>query len=233
MLFERKVINTAASDNTEGNLQAYKIQSQDILQVRNLQNLKLIVSDIGNGAAGPSSSTDLQGQNYTVEDDGNVTLPVLGRVAVAGLTKLEATDKIEALYRKTVIKDPIIEVKLVNLTVTILGEVRSPGNYPLLKDRTTLVEMIGRAGGITDKANEKRVKIIRGGVLNPQEYEIDLSDMSSMSNPAMILRNQDIVYIGQNKRAIRNDKLQNFSTIVQPALLLINTALLIFTLTKN
>jgi polysaccharide export outer membrane protein len=59
-----------------------------------------------------------------------------------------------------------------------------------------------------------------------------MSDIASLSNPATVLQNQDIIYIGQNKKAIRNDKLQNFSLIAQPALLLLNTALIIFTLTK-
>lgn len=235
VLFERKT--TAIDTANHGMIQpaAYKIKAQDVLQVRNLQNIKYITDEVPTGPSGaaPTSSQGGQmGQTYQVEEDGTVALPVIGRVQVAGLSRYEATKKIEEMYRKSLLKDPIIEVKIINLSVTLLGEVKSPGNYPLIKDRTGLVEMIGAAGGLTDKANEKTVKIIRGTAQNPKVTEIDMSDIASLGNPATVLQNQDIIYIAQNKKAIRNEKLQNFSLIAQPALLLLNTALIIFTLAK-
>jgi polysaccharide export outer membrane protein len=89
---------------------------------------------------------------------------------------------------------------------------------------------LGQAGGITDRGNEKRVKIIRGGTENPQVTEINLSELASLSNPAMVMQNDDIVYVGQNKRAVRTENIQSISTIAQPTLLLLNTVLLLFTL---
>jgi len=201
--------------------------------VRNLQNMQYIVGDMSSGGGSGGSSSVSTGQTYQVEEDGNVALPVIGRVPVVGLTRIEAAQKIEALYREKLLKDPIIEVKIVNLKVTILGEIKTQGNFPLVKDRTTLVEMIGEAGGLTDKANEQNVKIIRGNSNNPKVTIIDLSNIKSISDPATILQNGDIIYIAQNKRAVRNDKLLNFSTILQPALILFNTALIIFTLAHN
>lgn len=212
----------------------YKIQPQDILQVRNLQNIKYIVDDIAGSSSGAQPASEvLGGQGYQVEGNGTVALPVLGRVEVGGLTRVEATMKIEDLYRKTVIKNPIIEVKLINLKVTVFGEVRSPGNYALVNDRTTLVEILGQAGGITERGNETQIKIVRGGPDDPQIYTLNLRQVSSLANPASILQNHDIIYVGQNKRAIRNDKLQNITTVMQPALLLMNTALIIFTLSNR
>jgi polysaccharide export outer membrane protein len=150
-----------------------------------------------------------------------------------GLTRIEAQKKIEDLYRKTLLKDPIIELKINNLKVTIFGEAKAQGNFPLTKDRTTLIEMLGEAGGLTDRANETNIKIIRGTQKNPQVTEIDLSNIQSINDPRAILQNGDIIYIAQNKRAVRNDKIQNFSSIFQPALLLFNTALIIVTLIRH
>jgi polysaccharide biosynthesis/export protein len=213
-------------------LSEYRIQPQDILQIRNLQDIKYIVNDAPTSAntAGGNSG---QGQTFQVEEDSTVALPALGHVKVVGLTRAQAQKLIDDLYRKNLLKNPIFELKIINLKVTVLGEIKGQGNYPLVKDKTTLVELIGEAGGLTDKANEKNIKIIRGGEQNPKVIVIDLNDIHAINDPNAILQSGDIVYIAQSKRAARNDNLQNFSFLVQPALLLFNTALIIFTLVRK
>ena len=215
----------------------YRIKSQDILQIRNLQSSRYIVdeapstSTAGSGGATTGSTlTAGEGQTYQVEDDGTVALPLIGHIQVAGLTRAEAAKKVEDLYKKDVLVNPIIDLKIINLKVTILGEIRVPGNYPLVKDRTNLVELLGQAGGLTEKANERTIKIIRGDPKNPLVAEIDLSKIQTLADPRMILQNNDIIYIGQNKRAIKNDQLQNVTNTIQPGLILLNTALIIYTL---
>jgi polysaccharide export outer membrane protein len=234
-LFEQKNnITDTASKGSNVATGPYRIKAQDILQIRNLQSIKYIVDETpstnsgGSGGGGSNS-----GQTFQVDDDGTVALPAIGHVKVTGLTRPEAAKQIEELYRKNLLKDPIIELKIVNLKVTILGEIKGQGNYTLIKDRTTLVELIGEAGGLTDKANEANVKIIRGDQKNPQVTEINLRDIQSINDPRAILQSGDVIYIAQNKRAVRNDKLQNLSVISQPVLLLLNTALIIFTLSHR
>jgi polysaccharide export outer membrane protein len=232
-LFEKKELMTdSLSRKAATPIVDYRIQPQDILQIRNLQRLSYIVDVPGNSgiSSGGGSSADA---TFQVEEDGNVALPVIGHVQVEGLTRVEATKKIEDLYRAVLLKDPIIELKIINLKVTILGEIKAQGNYPLIKDRTTLVEMIGEAGGLTDRANESDVRIIRGTKNSPEVKQFDLGDISSISDPAAILHNGDIIYIAENKRAVRVDKLSTFSVILQPALIVLNTALIIFTLAHH
>jgi len=133
------------------------------------------------------------------------------------------------MYRKNVLVNPIIDLKITNLKVTVLGEIRAPGNYQLIKDKTSLVELLGQAGGLTDKANERTIKIIRGDPKKPQVMEIDLNKLTTLADPRIILQNNDIIYIAENRRAIKNDQLQNLSTTIQPALIIFNTALVIYT----
>lgn len=228
---QKKSIPDSILQKHSANINNYRIKPQDILEIRNIQNSKNIIDLTPAANTASANNTSSQADNYPVDDDGNVALTGIGRVHIAGLTRMEATKYIEKLYHENFLKDPILEVKIINLKVTILGEVKAPGNFPLTKDRTTLIEMIGAAGGLTDKANEKNVEIIRGDKKIP--IEIDLSDLASLSDPKAILQNNDIVYVQQNKRAVRTDKLQNFSTIMQPALILFNTALIIFTLVHN
>lgn len=203
-----------------------------MLQMRNLQDISYVVNiPVGNNNSNAGASIQ-QPQTYQVENDSTVALPVLGKVKVAGLTKTEAAKKIQLLYSRS-IKNPIIDLRIVNLRISLFGEVRSPGSYPLTSDKTNLIDVLAQAGGLTEKADEKKIKVVRGGMTDPQVLFFNLNDFRTVSNPAIILQSQDIIYVAQNKRAIKNEKMQDFSTIVQPGLLFLNTALLIFTIARK
>ena len=227
-LFQNRA--TVGSANREIST-GYQIKSQDLLQIRNLQNRRYIVDEPTTSVTAMTNSDNSSGQTYLVEDDGTVALPILGDVKVAGLTRKEAADQIEMLYRKD-LRDPIIELKIVNLKVTLLGEIRNQGNYNLVKDRTTLIEIISEGGGLTELASSKKVKIIRGGMEDPQIFEVDLRDVKALSDPRTILQNNDIIYIAKNSRAKRSDRLHSISSILQPIIILLNTALIIYTLNR-
>ena len=228
ILFESKSAGDTAN-NKSFVWSAYRINPQDLLQIRNLQNKKYIVDETVTGKSSATSGDN--GQTYLVGTDSTVALPIIGRVKVAGLTREQAASHIENLYRKE-LKDPIIELKIINLKVTLLGEVKNQGVYNLVKDQTSLIELIGEAGGLTEKAGSKQIKIIRGGMPAPEVIEVDLSDIRVFSDPRIVLKNNDIVYVAQNKRAIRSEKLQNVSAVLQPVITLLNTALIIYTLTR-
>jgi polysaccharide export outer membrane protein len=226
---QRNSIVDSTSQKSPATLSQYHIKPQDILQIRNLQDIKYIVNETP-VTANTSGGNASQGQTFQVEEDGTVALPVIGRVQVSGLTRVEAQKLIEDLYRKNLLVNPIIDLKIVNLKVTLLGEIRGQGNYVLIKDKTTLIELIGEAGGLTEAANEKNIKIIRGSGNNPAVTEVDLDNIRSINDPKAILQSGDIIYIAKNNRAARADNLQNFSTIFQPLLILFNTVLILFTI---
>ncbi|MHB8206964.1 polysaccharide biosynthesis/export family protein [Mucilaginibacter sp.] len=228
-LFQQK--NANENEKYADTVSDYHIKPQDLLLIRNLQDIKYIINQVSDNQAA-SGGGGGQGQTFEVKADGTVTLPAIGTIAVGGLTRVQAKKLIEDLYRKVLLKDPIIDLKITNLKVTIFGETKGQGNFPLVKDRTTLVEILGDAGGITENADETNIKIIRGTEKNPKVTRIDLSQISAVNDPRAIVQNGDIIYVSKNKRAIRNDKVQNFSAIYQPAVLLMNTLLLIFTLVR-
>jgi polysaccharide biosynthesis/export protein len=233
-LFEKKYSSDTTYNTTSVGLENYKIKPQDVLQVRNLQSARFIVDETPTSAASSNSSQSVsaQGQTYQVEEDGTVALPVIGSVQIAGLTRSEAQKLVKELYHKMVLVDPIIELKIINLKVTLLGEVKAQGNITLTKDKTTLTEIIGQAGGLTAFANEKNIKIIRGTSKDPNVTVINLNDLQSINDPRTILQNGDIIYVAQSKRAARNDNLQNLAAIFEPLSLLLNTLVIIFTLSR-
>jgi len=232
VLFEQKnSIPNRALQSNPANITNYRIKPQDILQITNIQNSKSIIDvTAGTAIGGAGSTASIQApETYQVEDDGTVALTGLGRIPVAGLTRVEARNRIEELYGKD-LKNPILELKIINLKVSVFGEVKTPGNFPLTKDRTRLIEVIGEAGGLTEKADETRIQIIHGDQENLKTDVIDLRNIGSLTDSRTILQNNDVVYVLQNKKAIRNNKIQDFSVVIQPALILFNTALIIFTL---
>ncbi|WP_316817938.1 polysaccharide biosynthesis/export family protein [Pedobacter nyackensis] len=228
LLFDTKThVATIKSSNLPKS--THYIQPQDLLQIRNLQNRKYIIQEPFIVNTQHSGADD---HLYEVQADSTIALPVLGRVKVAGLNRFEAAKHIEMLY-SIELKAPMIALKIVNLKVTLIGEVKNQGNYPLVKDHTSLMEVIGTAGGITDKGNVRNVKIIRGTSDKQEINTFDLSNIKTLSDPGIILQNNDIIYVAQHKKAIRNEKLQSISAILQPVITLLNTVLIIHTLSRR
>ncbi|UKT64409.1 polysaccharide biosynthesis/export family protein [Pedobacter mucosus] len=215
----------------------YKIKPNDQLAIRNVQNPEF----------GATGSTNLNGQSYAVtssngsgnnvlsypvEMDGNINLPAIGKVEVSGLTRREAAFKIQDLYKKKLLKDPIIELTIVNLKVTLLGEFSKQGNFLLERDNVSLIDIIGEAGGITKNADPKTLKIIRGDRAHPEIIYVNLNDINSLASKKLILQNEDIIVLQQTKGTALSEKLQSFNNIIQPLLVAVNLAVLIFTVTR-
>ena len=229
----------STEDTTTAKIINYRIQPQDILEIRNLQNSKAIVDmnpplSSGGGSANSGPVTPLP-ETFQVEDDGTIAMTGIGRVKVGGLTRLEAMKFLEENYKKDTVglKNPIIDIKITNLKVTVLGEVTKPGNFPLTKDRTTLVEIIGAAGGLTEKANENEIRIIRGKPDHQTVIKINFRKVSAAADPKAILQNNDLIVVSQNDKTVRADNVQVFSTVIQPVLLVISALIVITSLIKK
>lgn len=218
----------------------YKIKVNDQLAIRNLQNKEFGAT---NSAVSSSNTTTSRSagaatggaQNvlsYQVDLDGKVNLPAIGHVEVVGLSRREAAAKIEKLYGEKLLIDPIIELTLVNLKVTMLGEFGRQGNFYMEKDNVNLIDMIGEAGGISKTADPKTLKIIRGDRSHPEIIYVNLNDINSLASKKLILQNNDIIYIQETKSSALSQKLQSVNNIIQPLLVVVNLAVLIFTVTR-
>ncbi|NTD95641.1 hypothetical protein G6M26_22705 [Agrobacterium tumefaciens] len=215
----------------------YKIKVNDQLAIRNVQNFEFGAT--GSSAnSGASNNQNAQGgaiQNvlsYPVDLDGKVNLPAIGKIEVAGLSRREAAIKIQEIYKTKLLKEPIIELSVVNLKVTLLGEFGKQGNFLLERDNTTLIDIIGEAGGISKTADPKTLKIIRGDRANPELIYVNLNDINSLASKKLILQNHDIIVLQPTKSAATSDKLQSLNNILQPLLVVVNLAVLIFTVTR-
>ncbi|MEE1945120.1 polysaccharide biosynthesis/export family protein [Pedobacter sp. KR3-3] len=214
----------------------YRIKVNDLLAVRNIQNKEFGATSATVAATVTTTgAVNASGSNivsYQVDADGSVNLPAIGRVNVVGLTRREATAKLQQIYSEKLLVDPIIELTVVNVKVTLLGEFNKQGNFLLERDNTTLIDILGEAGGISKNADPKTCKIIRGNRSNPEVIYVNLNDINSLGSKKLVLQNNDIILIQPTKSAALSEKLQSFNNIVQPLLVVINLAVLIYTFTR-
>lgn len=216
----------------------YKIKINDRLAIRNVQNPEFGATGSTNGISGSingqssSSGGTSTVLSYPVELDGQVNLPAIGKIPVVGLSRREAALKIQDLYAKQLLRNPIIELSVVNLKVTLLGEFGKQGNFLLERENTTLIDIIGEAGGITKTADPKTLKIIRGDRSHPEIIYVNLNDINSLASKKLVLQNDDIIVLQQTKSSAATEKLQSYNNILQPLLVVVNLAVLIFTLTR-
>jgi polysaccharide export outer membrane protein len=131
---------------------------------------------------------------YSIDDDGYVNLPVLGKVKMAGLSIVEARQKLFQELDKYIV-DVTVDVKLVSFKVTILGEVRSPGMHFYFNERITLFEAIGLAGDITDLGNRKQVRIVRNYQDNVKIYSVDLTSDAIIPSELYYILPNDVIYV--------------------------------------
>lgn len=167
----------------------HRIKPGDRVLVNFLNNY-----DIGNAANQSATSTaNIQGQGergYLVNYDSTITLPLIGRTNIVGLTRLDAAKKLESDYGKYII-NPIIEVNIASLAVTVLGEVNTPGKVLLDKETTNLVDVIALSGGLKDPGKKNKIKIIRG----KEVVLVDLRRIESLHHRAIFIQDGDIIYV--------------------------------------
>lgn len=140
---------------------------------------------------------------YLVDPEGYINFPVLGKMQIIGLSKQEFSDLLQNKIAKYV-KDPIVNVQIVNYKVTLMGEVVRPGTINIRNDRLSIIDAIGQAGDLTINANRKNIMIIRE-INGKKEFgRIDVTDPALFASPYYFLRQNDVVYIEPNNAKKRN-----------------------------
>jgi polysaccharide biosynthesis/export protein len=201
--------------------QEYKIAPNDQLQINVYTNEgEKIIDPIGIG----TTQTAQNGNSaYLVEFDGQIKLPIIGRIQISNLSIREAEKKLEQEYT-TYFNKPYVQLKVTNNRVTIFpgGQGSQALVVTLDNPNTTLFEALAKAGGIQDGKAHK-IKLIRGNLKNPQVYLIDLSTIEGMTKANLTLQANDIIYVEP-----RNKVPQKIIEGITPYLTLISTFLLIY-----
>lgn len=156
-------------------------------------------TSVGGSASGASILA------YTVDEQGDIDFPVLGKLAVEGKTRQEVAAFIRSrLISRDLVKDPIVTVEYVNLAVNVLGEVNRPGRINAQKDYFTILDAIAAAGDLTISGQRENVMVMREIDGEDQTYVINLCDRQDMlTSPAYYLQQNDVVYVTPNPKRQR------------------------------
>ena len=151
---------------------------------------------------------------------GNIRLPLVKSIHVAGLTQTEAQEKIENAF-KQYIKSPDIYFEVLNKRAYVIGEVNSPGEIELLNEQLNLIQILARAGDLKDTANKKAIMILRSGKDKINSQMVNLTDFNSLKTANLMIKPHDVVYVLPNDMKVFNSKVNE----VNPIFRLISNAL--------
>ncbi len=164
--------------------------------------------------------TNMNEHGILVDSSGYISLPLIHRVKVSGLTQSQAGKKLERLYKKY-LKEPSFTVEVMNKRIYVLGEVKKPGPIQLDHEYMTLLEAISTAGDFTDNAIRDNVIIASrayNGKMNLRK--VDLTNFNSMQNSDMLLHPNDIVYVQPDswkKMKVSADNLSAVTKVISSA----------------
>lgn len=173
---------------------------------------------------------------YLVDVNGDIDFPVLGKIHVVGLTRLQLKEMIKKrLIDEDLVKDPVVTVQFLNYKVSVIGEVARPGSFTIAGDRITLLEALSMAGDLTIYGRRDRVAVIREKDGKRKVLFNDLRSSDIFSSPCYYLQQNDIVYVEPNRAKSQQSGInQNNSASVWLSAVSVLAAIasLIVTLTK-
>jgi len=182
--------DTQVKDTTK----EYRIAANDAISFRLFTNNGLKLVDVTENNAQMFQQLN-QGITYVVEFDGQVNLPIIGRVDVNGMTVRDAEFFLEEKYDEVFI-DPFLLLGVTNRRVTIFPGSGGDGVVITLQNNNIkLLEALALAGGLADQGRAARIKLIRGDLANPEVYLIDLSTIQGINQADIILQANDIIYV--------------------------------------
>ena len=172
-------------------------QDQKLNELFNLQN-----------TSGNTSGNRIE-LGYTIDTQGFINFPILGKVKVGGMTREQIAEYLTGqLKEQELIKDPVVTVEFINLGVSVLGEVNNPGRIKIDRDNMTILDALSEAGDLTIYGKREKVLVLRQENGRQRVYDINLCSAEHIySSPVYYLQQNDVVYV------IPNDTKSRQSTV--------------------
>ncbi|WP_139956316.1 polysaccharide biosynthesis/export family protein [Flavicella sediminum] len=142
-------------------------------------------------------------QTYLIGKDGMIDFPKLGMLKLSGLTRLECVNLIEKKLEKY-LQEPQVVMKLLNFSVSVLGEVSSPGIKSVTRERYTILDAIAAAKDLTVYGKRKNILVVRETEEGLTYNRIDLTSAEVFNSPVYYLQQNDVVYVEPNKPRINS-----------------------------
>jgi polysaccharide export outer membrane protein len=156
-----------------------------------------------------SGSSLSNNTGYLVDENGEVEIPIVGKIKISELTTAEAKNLIKK-SSENFFKDATVDVRFANFQITVIGEVNKPSNFIVPNERITLLEAIGMAGDLTVYGKRNNILLIRHGEDDDRSktaVRLNLNSKSLFSSPYYYLRPKDIIYVETNKSKVASTDL--------------------------
>jgi polysaccharide biosynthesis/export protein len=211
----------------------YKIQNRDILYISaKAMNPEGNIVDILKGPESIIGMTYMESESgvylngFDVKKDGTILLPLLGSVKVEGKTLEEIRKNLQEEFDKKY-KNAVADCKLLSFKFTVIGEVNLQGTYVNYNSYLTVLEAIGRAGGIKDYGNKNKILVVRPFSNGSKTYTLNLQDKQILSSEAYFLLPNDIVIVQPLGEKIFNMNLPTITFIISTVTSTISMALVL------
>ena len=196
------------SSTTEFIYSDYKIKIDDILKIDIISKDPALTIEFNRLGDKLSMSTkdEMLFSGYLVDSNGDIYLPSLGKFHVQGMSTLSLRNKIiEKIIENKILKDPFVDVKILNQNFTILGEVNSPGRYEFIQNNFNVIEAIGMAGDLTINGVRDNIKIIREVNDEKKIFTLDLTDSAFLQDQNVFqIISGDIIIVNPNVTRVKN-----------------------------
>lgn len=197
--------------------EAYKLNTDDILNITvastDASSISIFTKHVGGSGSGMISEGMLYMNGFRVGDKGEIIFPIIGELQAKGKTITELRDLIQ-LEMSKYFKFAVVDVKLTNFRISFLGEVTGQGTHIIYRDKINLVEGLALAGGFTDLAKRREVKIFR--VIDGVTYTktVDFTSSEIINHEWYYLMPNDVVYVEPVKLKVLKTNSSTFSMFV-------------------
>lgn len=201
---------------------------------------RLQASTAGTKTIGSSNTSSGSVSLYTVNPEGDINFPVLGKLHIAGMTRYEVGEYIKnELITRDLVKDPIVTVEFANIGITVLGEVANPGRIEFNMDHMTIVDAIAMAGDLKVNGRREDILVLREEADGSQKvHRVNLIDLDALAaSPVYYLQQNDVIYVELNDK-LKRQTTPNGETPFTPAFWMsvgsfgVTIATLVISLTK-
>ncbi len=177
----------------------YRVQPGDNLFIRVVsldEQTTMLLNPLSSayGSAQLNNDASIYLNSYTIEEDGYLDFPMTGKIFVKNLNIEEVKKEIK-VHLHEYLKEFVVIVKLVNFNITMLGEVKRPGQYKVYQTSINLFQAVSMASDLTDFANRNRVAIIRQTKTGSEVTYVDMTKRDILASPYFYLKPNDIVYV--------------------------------------
>ncbi len=196
-LLQDKSLSTNTSKLFENKKFEYRIQVNDVLSIRVMgldeETHRYFNVENQNGGIGVSDAS-LYVNGFSVDKNGQVQLPTVGKVKVQGLTVFEAQELVQRKVNEYFTNATVI-LKMVNFRISVLGDVKLPGYYYVYNNQITVLEAVSMAGSVGEFADKRHVTLMRQSDRGVQALYLDMTDTDLLSSEYYYLLPNDVIYV--------------------------------------